>query len=266
MRWSTAFAHGRGADNRYTEPVQPLIALGIGAGIAGLAAGGYAYAANWPTSQIFGRTLIAGPDSDPQRHSVALTYDDGPSPRNTPALLDVLAEHGTMATFFLIGEHVRKHPGLARRVMSAGHVVGNHTMMHPNLSRKSAMRVREELEGCQSILEDTLGVHPKLFRPPYGARRPDVLRIARSMDLLPVMWNVTAQDWKRIGAPAILSRVETGIARNRGRGTGSNVLLHDASHLDGAELASRADTVAVTRALLQRGDLRFVTPLEWLGY
>ncbi len=252
--------------SRYTEPVDGWIAGGTGAGIAGLLAGGYAYAANWPTSQVFGRTLIAGPDCDPQHHALALTYDDGPSPRNTPALLDLLQEHGVRATFFLIGEHVRKHPDLARRVAAAGHVIGNHTMLHPNLARKGVGRVREELTGCQRMLEDTLGVRPVLFRPPYGARRPDVLRSARALGLTPVLWNVTAQDWKPISAEAVLARIDAGIARNRSRKTGSNVLLHDASHLDGAEFGSRENTVAVTRALLARKDLRFTTPLEWMAF
>jgi peptidoglycan/xylan/chitin deacetylase (PgdA/CDA1 family) len=82
-----------------------LLDAGVGVAALGLMAGGYAYAANWPTSQIFGRTLIAGPDSADGTRSVALTYDDGPSPRNTPALLELLAEHNVQATFFLIGEH-----------------------------------------------------------------------------------------------------------------------------------------------------------------
>ncbi len=260
------FGCGDGAGNRYTDPVHGLFTAGIGVGVAGLIAGGYAYAANWPAAQIFGRTLIAGMDRDTQHHSVALTYDDGPSPRNTPALLDLLAAHNVCATFFLIGEHVRKYPDLARRVASAGHVIGNHTMMHPNLARKSLRRVREELTLCQSMIEDTTGVTPRLFRPPYGARRPDVLRTARSLGLVPVMWNVTAQDWKPIGAAAIEAHVEQGMARHRKRGIGSNILLHDASHLDSMELASREDTITVTRGLLQHNDLRFTTPLEWIAY
>ena len=239
--------------------------LGAGAAAAGLMAGGYAYAANWPTSQIFGRTLIAGADSTDGKHTVALTYDDGPSPRNTPALLNVLAQHNARATFFLIGEHVRKHPDLARRVFAGGHVIGNHTAMHPNLRRKNDARVREELMTCQKTIEDTLGVSPVLFRPPYGARRPGVLRIARSLGLTPVLWNVTAHDWDSIGAAAIQTRIDKGMRASAKRGLASNILLHDASHLDSAEPASRADTITVTRTLLEREDLHFVTPLDWLS-
>jgi peptidoglycan-N-acetylglucosamine deacetylase len=244
--------------------MNPLLDVAAGVATAGLMTGGYAYAANWPTSQIFGKTLISGPDGTDGKHSIALTYDDGPSPRNTPALLDALAKHNVRATFFLIGEHVRKHPELARRVAEAGHVIGNHTTMHPNLARQNNQRVQQELERCQKTLEDTLGVEAKLFRPPYGARRPAVLKIARSMGLTPVMWNITAHDWDPIGAAKLQSNIDAGIAKNRRARRASNLLLHDASHLDGEQLASREDTVAVTLSLLQRSDLHFVTPLEWL--
>ena len=234
------------------------------ASAAGLLYGGCAYAAMWPTSQIFGRTLIAPAEGIGTKHTVALTYDDGPSPRNTPALLDALAEHDVQETFFLIGEHVRKYPDLARRIVAYGHVIGNHTSMHPNLARKSPARVREELTRCQATLQDTLGVSPVLFRPPYGGRRPDVLRTARSLGLTPVMWNVSGHDWESIGVDGITRHVEEGLAQSRSKRVCSNILFHDASHLDGAGLALRADTVTVTRILLQR-DLRFTTPLAWLS-
>ena len=233
--------------------------------------GGLAYAANWPTSQIFGRTLVAArvPGAPAEHaHPIALTYDDGPSPRNTELLLEVLAEHGARATFFLIGAHVRKHPQLARSVLAAGHVVGNHTDMHPALARKAVERNREEITRCQRTIEDVLGVSPRLFRPPYGSRRPATLRIAREVGLTPVLWNITAHDWSPIGEQKILRKVEQGIARNRTRGVASNLLLHDASHLDGAEAsqcASRADTIAVTRSLLLRTNLEFVTPETWIA-
>jgi peptidoglycan-N-acetylglucosamine deacetylase len=248
--------------------VHAWIDTAIGLSAAGLAAGGYAYAANWPTSQIFGRTVIAGPDGHNGSHTAALTYDDGPSPRNTPALLDVLAQANVRATFFLIGEHVRKHPELARRVADAGHVLGNHTMMHPNMSRKGVAQIQEELARCQSMISDVTGILPVVFRPPYGARRPAVLRIARLLGLTPVMWNITAHDWEPLGPGILEKRIDVRIARNRKRGIASNILLHDASHLDNPATeggyASRQDTVAVTRDLVQRQDLHFTTPLDWL--
>ena len=241
-----------------------VFAAGVALATGGLLVGGYVYASMWSTSQIFGKTLVAGPDTDSARHTVALTYDDGPSTRNTSPLLDLLAEFDVRATFFMIGEHVRKHTELARRVVAAGHVIGNHTSMHPNLARKTPQRVRQELTTCQKTIEDLLGVSPVLFRPPYGARRPDVLRTARSFGLTPVLWNAAAQDWLDIGADAMQNNVDKALARNRNAGSATNVLLHDGSQLDGPEPISRECTITVTRTLLRRGAYRFTTPLEWL--
>ena len=233
--------------------------MGSAAGAAAAIAGGCAYASRWPTSQIFGRTLVAGADRG-DRHAVALTFDDGPGERYTEPLLDLLATHHVHATFFLIGAHVRRYPQIARRVAEAGHTIGNHTVMHPDLARKSIARIRQELADCQAILADVTGQQPQIFRPPYGSRRPAVLRLARELGLTPVLWNVAAQDWKPIGTERMLQRVERGIRRNRGRHRQTNLLLHDASHLDAAGTpADRSCTIALTEALLQRADLRFIT-------
>ena len=237
---------------------------GAGLGALGLLAGGFSYAAFWPTSQIFGKTLVHVPDPKGEKHTIALTYDDGPSARNTEPLLDLLAQHKVHATFFLIGNHVRRHAAIARRVVAEGHTIGNHTEMHPNLLRKNDARVRSELERTQGILEDTLGVAPRLFRPPYGARRPGVLRVARSLGLTPVLWNVTAKDWEPLSSEILLQNIDRDMQRNRERGRSSNVLLHDASHLDGETPHSRANTLAATAALLARPGLRFTTVDCWL--
>lgn len=222
---------------------------------AGLVAGGYLYASLWPTSKIFGKTLSSSRHPD----EVALTYDDGPSPVHTPALLDVLEKYNTKATFFLMGEHVQRHPQLARRVAAAGHTIGNHTYTHPKLMFCSAARAQRELELCQQIIFDTTGVTPRVFRPPFGGRRPVVLRLARAMGLEPVTWNVTAKDWQPIDAQRILANMDADIQRNRAKGVGSNILLHDASHLDGpSATASRAASVQATEALLQRKGWKFV--------
>ncbi len=242
------------------HPIETAALSGLGTLAAlGLLAGGAAYAARWPTSQIFGSTLIDAMEPPGPVHTVALTYDDGPSERNTPALLDLLAAGNVRATFFLIGSHVRRHPALARRIAEAGHTIGNHTEMHPDLVRKDAARIHGELTRCQQTIFDVTGMTPSFFRPPYGSRRPLVLRMARELGLTPVLWNVTAKDWKAIGVPAILRNVDRGLTANRRRGRTSNVLLHDASHLDGTAPRSRAGTLAVTASIVGRRELRFVT-------
>jgi peptidoglycan/xylan/chitin deacetylase (PgdA/CDA1 family) len=234
--------------------------VAAGAATLGLAAGGCAYASLWPTSQIFGRTLIAGDDGD----EVALTFDDGPNDAATPQLLEVLARHGVRATFFAVGDFARARPEIVRQVVAAGHVLGNHTMSHPRLSMESAARIRQELVDCNAVLEDITGEAVKFFRPPFGSRRPYVLHAARELELTPVLWNVTGYDWNPIGVDGILANLDKGVARNRQRGRGSNLLLHDGGHR--AMGAARMDTVRAVDRLLsaRRGTAtRFVTVDAW---
>lgn len=228
-------------------------------GAAGLAAGGFAYAALWPESQIFGWTMRGGGDPG----EIALTFDDGPNDACTPELLDILAKHDVKATFFMVGQYVRQSPALARRVREAGHVVGNHTMTHPLLAKIAPRRVREELAGCNAMLEDALGEPVKYFRPPFGGRRPDVLRTARELGLVPVTWNVTGYDWAEKRASEVYGIVKAGIGRNVRRGRGSNVLLHDGGHLTMG--ADRSRTLRAVEMLLEQdaAGRRFVTVEEW---
>jgi peptidoglycan/xylan/chitin deacetylase (PgdA/CDA1 family) len=227
---------------------------------AGLAAGGYAYAAMWPTSQIFGHTIIAGPDPS----QIALTYDDGPNDPDTFRLLDVLARNGVSATFFVIGKFARQRPDIVKTLAAAGHLVGNHTMTHPLLVTRSPSVVRQQLRDANAAIEDALGARVEFFRPPHGGRRPDVLRAARELGLKTVLWNVMGHDWNAKSAETIEQRVAAGVERNRHLGRASNVLLHD-----GAQAGigvDRSRTVAATAALLIRwkdAGLRFVTVDAW---
>ena len=242
------------------EVAGAIAGVALGAAALGLLSGGLMYASEWPTSQIFGQTLIAG--NDP--HEVALTFDDGPNDAATPELLEVLARHRVRGTFFAMGDFARQRPEITRRVVAAGHLLGNHTMSHPKLSLQSAARVRQELADCNTLLEDITGAKIEYFRPPFGARRPYVLRVARETGLTPVTWNVTGYDWNPIGVDGILANLERGIARNRSRGQGSNLLLHDGGHL--AMGAARVNTVrAVDRLLTAHSGTatRFVTVDTW---
>jgi len=229
-------------------------ALVVGAGIC-------TYASVAPQSQLFGRTLIAGHNPA----EFALTFDDGPNEPWTSQLLDLLARHQTRATFFLIGKYVRQRPDLVREIRDAGHLIGNHTVTHPWLATRSPRQVREELAGCNSALEDTLGQPVRFFRPPHGSRRPDVLRAARELGLTPVMWNAMGFDWRpNITASRIATHLEQGIARNRRHGRGSNLLLHDGGHL--AFGADRSQSVEAARMILERyepGSVRYVTVNAW---
>lgn len=243
-------------------PVEKGLCAGLGAAaVAGLAAGGWAYASLWPGSRIFGRALTA-----PMRAGeLALTFDDGPNPAWTPALLDVLAEHGAQATFFMLGSHAQAEPELVRRVAAAGHVIGNHSWSHPNLARSGAARIREELVRTQHRLEQTLGAPVRFFRPPYGARRPAVFRIARELGLEPVLWNAMTTDWSERSAERIAARLQAKIDRLQRRGRAANVVLHDGNHRE--RNGDRGQSVNAAGLLLKQygGTRRFVTVAEWGG-
>jgi peptidoglycan-N-acetylglucosamine deacetylase len=228
---------------------------------ASLVAGSYTYAALSAQSQLFGKVLIASQD----RNEIALTYDDGPNDMVTERLLEVLAHHDVCATFFLIGRYVRQRPQIVRAIAAGGHVIGNHTMTHPWLAWQSATRIREELAGCNAVLEDTLGNPVRYFRPPHGARRPAVLRIARELGLAPVQWNILPKDWKPIGAQEIAARTIHGITDNQRSGRASNIVLHDGGQNGLGQ--PRLPTVEATELLLKKyksqNGIQFVTIDSW---
>ena len=152
-----------------------MFALAAAAGAA-LLFGGYQSFA--PTGQWFGRAFCRGRRGSRQ---IALTFDDGPNDPHTLKLLDVLSKHDVHATFFLIGQYVRRRPDIVAEIAKRGHVIGNHTFTHPLLILQSASRIRHELLQCREAIHDAVGEHSNLFRPPWGGRRPAVLRIARGL-------------------------------------------------------------------------------------
>lgn len=242
-------------------------AIAVTAAAAGvLVAGAYAYAGMWPTSQLFGRCVVAAKNPS----QIALTFDDGPNDPDTYRLLEVLAKHGVRATFFMIGRFVRQRPEIARAVAAAGHLIGNHTMTHPLLLIRAPKAVRQELQNCNAALEDALGVPVHWFRPPHGGRRPDVLRAARELGLTPVLWNAMGYDWKPTTADAVEQNILRSFRRNVRGGNATNALLHDGGQA--ALGQDRHHTVAATDRLIQRwkdefalrGDsCEFVTPEAW---
>jgi peptidoglycan-N-acetylglucosamine deacetylase len=229
------------------------------AAFGGLAVGAYAYATMSPASQIFGRTLIA-----PRRPSeLALTFDDGPNPAWTPQLLEILEQRNVKATFFMVGRFAQAEPSLVRQVAGAGHLIGNHTWSHPNLARTSSRLIHEELTRTSDILAQTLGKPVRFFRPPYGARRPAALRIARELGLVPVTWNAMTSDWADPSAEHISRELIEKIERNRRRGRASNVVLHDGGHRGLG--ADRRPSVRAAEQLLARYESThtFVTLDAW---
>lgn len=210
-----------------------------------------------PTGQWFGKTFTGLPRGAKQ---LALTYDDGPNDPHTLRLLEVLERREVHATFFLIGSRAQQRPDIVREVAAAGHVIGNHTFAHPLLIFKSQAEIRRELCACRSALHDAIGPHSNLFRPPFGGRRPAVLRIARELGLEPVLWSVTGHDWNALPADVIERKVARKI-----RG-GDVILLHDGGHKHMGD--DRSQTVLATDRVIDRyksGGYEFVTIPQMMG-
>jgi peptidoglycan-N-acetylglucosamine deacetylase len=175
---------------------------------------------------------------------VALTFDDGPHPVHTPALLDTLAELGVPATFFVTGECADAHPELCARIIGDGHMLGNHTYHHRYLPLARSAAVERELHATDHAIARATGTVPELARPPYGGRSPWTVRaFARAAKRL-VLWDVNSFDWKGGSAVHITERV---LARVR---PGSVVLLHEAR--PGGEITIEAVRLLVP-ALRARG-------------
>jgi peptidoglycan/xylan/chitin deacetylase (PgdA/CDA1 family) len=223
-------------------PIAIQISAGLGA--LGCTAAGYAYAAMVPGSRIFGRALIA-----PRKPGeLALTFDDGPNPAWTPKLLDILAGRQVRATFFLVGRYAQAEPALVQRIHAEGHLIGNHSWSHPNLAITRAKRIREELTKTRDQLHQILGTEIRWFRPPFGGKRPDVLRIARELGMTPVLWNAITNDWSEPEPERIARRLSVKIGRNQRRGWATNIVLHDGGHLELG--ANRGPSVAAAERLL----------------
>ena len=241
------------------HPMEVAAQLALASASATLLAGGALFAAHWPASSLFGSTLRA-PASPGE---IALTFDDGPNPRWTPRLLEILDRYNARATFFLIGKYAALQPDLVRQMHAAGHQIANHSWSHPNFAFTSNRETQLQLSRTQHELQSILGQPIRFFRPPFGARRPYTLRLARSLGLTPVLWNAMAPDWKATHVDHVAPRLMQRILRNQAHGLASNVVLHDGGQhsLD----VDRSASVAAAQLLLQRftATHRFVTLDAW---
>jgi len=156
---------------------------------------------------------------------VALTFDDGPHPQGTPAVLEALREHGATATFFLAGEQVVRRPALAAEIVAAGHRVELHCYRHRNLLRLGVRQFLDDAERARAVIEEASGQAIADYRPPYGIFSAATLRAVRSRGWRPVLWSRWGRDWdRRATAESIARRSSSGVR------AGDIVLLHDADY------------------------------------
>ena len=175
-------------------------------------------------------TTLYRQGSDASGRKIVLTFDDGPDPKYTPQILDILKAAGVKATFFLVGSRAELYPDLVRRIVREGHEVGNHTYTHPNVGLIADSQVKVELNATQRLIEAICGRSTTLFRPPYNAdsnpnkaEEIQPLLIAQDLGYWIALEDVDTEDWSRPGVSAILERVRNG--RMEG---GNIVLMHDA--------------------------------------
>ena len=173
----------------------------------------------FPQLKFFGPYVCQG---STRGKRVALTFDDGPDPRSTPALLDVLREARVEAVFFCVGAKVAAHPELAVQIVKEGHLVQNHSYAHSNATNFfTTARLTNELAQAQTEIERVTGERPRLFRPPMGLTNPRTFQAARALDLQVIGWTARGLDTKLTEPNRIVARLE------RGFKPGAILLLHD---------------------------------------
>lgn len=221
-----------------------MIAAVTSAAVA--SAGVLAWGAFERNSPLFGRVQRRLPTTDA---IVALTFDDGPNPRATSAILDALGSEGVAATFFVLGRHSDRWPSLVARAVDEGHVVGNHGYHHRTLIWRSPRYVRDDVSLGAASIERAGGPRPTLFRAPHGQRNPWVTPIARAQGQRTIGWTLGVWDSARPGVRVIADRVI------RGAESGTIVLLHDGDGYDagGDRTQTAAALPLIIRGLRERG-------------
>lgn len=189
----------------------------------------------------------------------AVTFDDGPNPRATGRLLEVLARHDARATFFLLGTNVRRHADLARRIVTNGSEVAAHGDTHWPVPLLSPWTIRTHVRRCEEAIVHATGVSPRFYRPPFGFLAPGQARFVRSLGLEPVLGDIYPEDPHRPGIDRIVARV---LSRLRG---GSILILHDGSPLGPVDRDQTVDAVERILTEASRMGLGGTTVSDLLG-
>ncbi len=198
-------------------PALPLLGAVAGAALAGYLLPGLAGA--WAPL----RAPLGVEDRTADGEGYALTFDDGPHAQGTPAVLEILRGESVRATFFLVGEQIRRNPALPREILDAGHEIAIHCDRHRNLLRLSPRQVRDDLARAEDAIATSTGRMPRLYRPPYGVLNAAALRVARGRGWRTLLWSQWGRDWEARATPESIAAKVT-----EGAGAGAVLLLHDA--------------------------------------
>jgi peptidoglycan/xylan/chitin deacetylase (PgdA/CDA1 family) len=234
--------------NDHRTPTGPIVGALAGAGLAGYLLPGLAGA--WAPL----RAPLRVEDRTADGRGYALTFDDGPHAQGTPAVLEILAGEGVRATFFLVGEQIRRNPSLPREILDGGHEIGLHCDRHRNLLRLGPRQVREDLARAEDAIATSTGRSPLLYRPPYGVLNAAALCLARSRGWRTLLWSHWGRDWERLATPeSIAAKVTDGAA------DGAVLLLHDADDYSAPDSWRR--TVAALPRVLETMRERSLDPV-----
>ena len=200
--------------------------------------------------------VLRGPTTE---NKVALTFDDGPDPRFTPQVLDVLNQHNVKATFFLMGARADKYPELVRRIVEEGHIIGNHTYWHPNLVEEGDIATLEtELLRASDTIENLAGYRPKLFRAPYGFLYNELVERVAELNYTIVGWSADSLDWQEsppnVIAYNVLSNTEPGAI----------ILMHDGGEWD-ADRTVTIEALNIIIPTLKEQGIEFTTVPDLLN-
>ncbi len=190
-----------------------------------------------------------------EQNKIALTFDDGPHPKYTLEILDILEEYHVPATFFFVGENVSYYPDAAREVARRGHEIGNHTYTHPSAIKTNNENLRQELLNCERIIQSVTDTSPKLFRPPQGSWDTRVYELVRAHDYSVILWDIDTLDWAQTPA----NKISDYVLENTE--SGNIILMHD-YHSHGCSTA-QALRLFLPK-LIERG-FHFVTVSELIG-
>ncbi|WP_456275201.1 polysaccharide deacetylase family protein [Bacillus sp. AK128] len=174
-------------------------------------------------------------------NKVALTFDDGPDPRFTPEVLEVLKEYNVKATFFLMGSRAKAYPELVQRIIDEGHIIGNHTYWHPNLVKEGEIATLErEVSQTEDALAEQIGYRTKLFRAPYGFLYNELVEELKQLNYTVVGWSVDSLDWQEAPPEQISYNVISNVH------PGAIILMHDGAEWDG----DRTNTIKSLRQII----------------
>jgi peptidoglycan-N-acetylglucosamine deacetylase len=220
--------------------MRPVVLAGVGAALAWSAPGAAAHVPGLAAALGI-RLRLARP------YGVALTFDDGPHPEGTPAVLEALASAGAVATFFLVGEQVERWPDEAAAIVESGHEVALHGYRHRLVLTRAPSALARDLDRAAALIAEITGRKPLYYRPPYGVFSSPALVLARRRGWIPFLWSRWGWDWSaKASGESVARRAGTGLR------AGDVVLLHDADHYSAP--GSWRTTVAALPSVLEAVD------------